>query len=161
MQLKATKVRRQHNNTPLISTRWYGILCQCYLHCPYLDSRVRQEDMEEYNPSAIYLHLSLLLEQAFQRECEVPLNFPPSVPMLPSIMPLHLTSSRITCGDGVSFVKAQYLHPQPNSIHAWFGLASTCIAEASEHSIPGKTGSGTLEITPMNNSEDPPLPKLK
>ncbi len=139
MWWKVMKVHWQHDNTPLISTHWYKILCQHYLHCPYLDSRVRQEDTEEYNPSAIYLHLPLLLEQAIQWEYGVLLNFPPSVPTLSSITPLHLTLSLMEMESHLSRPNAFISNPTAYAHHSEvLALVFTCIASASDHSIPGK-----------------------
>lgn len=107
---------------------------------------------------AVYLHLSLLLEQAFLRGCGVPLNFPSSAPTLLPITPPRMTSSPVAMESGSSRRNAFI----PSSVRSWFGSFGTSVHSRSLGPLgTRKPGSGSLELAPTKSSEDAPLPRLK
>lgn len=121
---------------------------------PELDKDIWQDRIR----CAVYLHLSLLLEQAFLRGCGVSLNFPSSAPMLSPITPPRMTSSPVEMESGSSRRNAFI----PSSVRSWFGSFSSSVHSRSLGPLgTRKPGSGTLELTPTKSSEDAPLPRLK
>ncbi|KAK0200125.1 hypothetical protein DFS33DRAFT_126576 [Desarmillaria ectypa] len=107
---------------------------------------------------AIYLHLSLLLEQAFLRGCGVLLNFPSST-MIPSpITPPRMTASPVEMESSSSRRNAFI----PNSVRSWFGSFGSGIHSRSLGPLgTRKPWGGSLDLTPTKNSEDAPMPRLK
>ncbi|PBK68105.1 hypothetical protein ARMSODRAFT_1085713 [Armillaria solidipes] len=121
---------------------------------PELDKDIWQNRIR----CAVYLHLSLLLEQAFLRGCGVPLSFPSSAPTLSPITPPRMTFSPVEMELGSSRRNAFI----PNSVRSWFGSFGSSVHSRSLGPLgTRKPGSGTSELAPTKSSEDAPLPRLK
>ncbi|KAG7441741.1 uncharacterized protein BT62DRAFT_1079896 [Guyanagaster necrorhizus] len=104
---------------------------------------------------AIYLHLSLLLEQAFLRGCGVQLSFPSSTPIPSLITPPRMTSSPVEMDSGSSR-RNSFI---PNTIRSWFGSISS--GKSLGPLGTKKLWGGSLDLTPTKSLQDAPLPRLK